>query len=111
MGNAICQNRLRDLATVESDKEKLILEIDALRQVIEEQAESLEAASLAEQHGDRQPSTHLIPNLVNEPSDKDMHMHIEDLQLKISELNRLVMDKDKEIKDLNQILRSKDLGL
>lgn len=108
--NAVYEKRLQEMATLESEKYRLILQFDTLRQVIQEQAESLEAMSLDDQLGrGRQSSTHLIMNLMGDTNDNDIH--IEELQQKINELSHVVNEKDKEINDLNQMLHSKEIGL
>jgi len=106
--NAVNENRLRQMAVVKADKWKLTVEIDNLKQVIQEQADSLKKMSLQEQllH-DRGSSVHLI----NRPKIGASDSYANTLQQKIDELSRIVLERDNEIKDLTEVLQIKELGL
>lgn len=98
------------MASLKTDKCKLTLEIDALRQVILEQAERIEKMSLDEQLPlVPESSTYVLMNLVDNSSEQDIY--IKTLQEKINELIRIVKEKDTEIKELKQVLQCQDLGL
>jgi len=107
--NALCEKRLREMATLKSEKWKLTVEVDTLRQVIQEQSETLQATRMGEPLPASRSSTHLVMNLMNDTSEADVH--IEALRQKINELSRIVKEKDNAIKDLKEVLHSKDLGL
>merc|ERR1712060_297418 len=107
--NAQNENRLRQMSLIVTDKLKLTLEIDALKQVIQEQAESLERINLREQRllvGGS--SKYLIKNLEDVASDDN---YANTLQQKIDELGRTLVEKDNEIKDHTELLQIKELGL
>lgn len=108
--NAANENRLRQMVVIETDKWKLNMEIDNLKQVIQEQAECLE--KMSEQHQQlllvRRSSTRLI----NSPNNGKSHVnYAKMLQQKIDELNHVVLEKENEIRDLKEVLQIKDLGL
>jgi len=89
---------------------KLTLQTDALKQVIQEQAESLEKFSVQERPFlFRELSTHFIINSESGTDIKDSY--VQTLQQKIDELHGLVLGKDNKIKDLKELIQVKELGL
>jgi len=108
--NTLAEKRLGQMSALEADKLKLTLQTDVLKQVIQEQAESLEKYSKQERlFLRRESSTHLINNSEIGTSDKDNYVQM--LQQKIDELHGLVLEKDNKIKDLKEAIQIKDLGL
>merc|ERR1719419_37748 len=106
--NAVNENRLRQMASAKADKWKLTVEIDNLKQIIKEQAESLEKMS---QHEQLWPGRRSSVHLINCPEIGASDSYANTLQQKIDDLNRIVSEKDNEIKDLTEVLQIKELGL
>jgi len=103
------ENHLQQMAVILREKLKLTVEIDSLKQVIQEQAESLEKINVREQPPlVRGSSTHFINNLEDGTSDDN---YAQTLQEKIDGLSRIIFEKDNEIKDLTEELQIKELGL
>jgi len=107
--SAVNEKRLQQMVVIETDKWKLNVEIDNLKQIIQEQAVCLEKMSEQQQLLlVRRSSTRLINSPENGISDVN---YTKTLQQKIDELSHLVLQKDNEIRDLTEVLQLKELGL
>jgi len=107
--NAVNEKCLQEMAVLETDKWKLNMQIGTLKQVIQEQAETLEKMSEQEQRSFmRKSSTHMLNSPENGTNDAS---YTKTLQHKIDELSLEVSEKDNEIRDLTEVLQIKEVGL
>jgi len=101
----------KKIVSLEMDNLKMSVEIENLQQVIQDLEERLQAVNLKEPG--ESPATRMLMNFENgnDMIIRDKDEQIWAFQQKINDLNREVIEKQMEVKQLTQQLHIKDLNL